>query len=476
MKKCADFVKNKMVLIVFALVSFFFAFPSILYLLEHKTIYEFELDYTYFFKMAQGDRRLNAIALFAFFSVLFLMYFQILKKRKQLLETPKKIFAYIIGISILFTIIIPYTSKDIYAYIANGWTAAHYGVNPYDVSVGEVEDIYGRQDQMLQKVADVWRYEKLTYGPLWALISRILVSVSFGNVFCALIIFKMVSLGMHIVNCVLIYKITKKNLPMLLYGLNPVILFEDLSNVHNDFYMTFFILLGIYFVTRKKNLFLAVASIGMATAIKYVPILLLPFIVIYGVRQKEIKNRIKICFYCVIEYVGIMGVLYSLYFSDFNVFFGLFLQQDKYNSSLFYLLYKVLDGDINLLDKLKKLALGLFAIAYSYIVIKLLIAKKVTLHHSFEKYNVMLLIFTFVLITNFNSWYLLWIFPTMVFLKGKSVKNILYLSYVTEFANVIAFALLLPIPYFMFVIGMTGILDWIDYGKSKRFLKEGEKK
>lgn len=460
---------------MFAIVSFLFAFPSILYLLEHKTIYGFEFECTYFYKIAQGNRRLNAIALFVLFSLLFMIYFRILKKRKQLFETPKKMFVYIIGISFLFLIVIPYASKDVYAYIANGWTTAHYGVNPYEVSVGEVEDIYGNQDQMLHKVANVWRYERFIYGPLWIIISKTLVSFSFGSVGLALMIFKLVSFGMHIANCLLIYKITGKKLHVLLYGLNPLILFEALSNVHNDFYMTFFILLGIYFVTRKKNLFFAVASIAMATAIKYVPILILPFVVIYGVRQKEIKKRIKISFYCAIEYVGIMGVLYSLYFSDFNMFLGLFLQQDKYNSSLFYLLYKVFDGDIDILDKLKKFALGLFAIGYVYVVIKLLISKKVTLHESLKKYNVILLIFTFVLITNFNSWYLLWIFPSVFFLKGKSVRNILYLSYIAEFANVISFVLLFPLPYFIFMIGMTGMLNWMDSSKSKRILRKGEK-
>jgi uncharacterized membrane protein len=53
----------------------------------------------------------------------------------------------------------------------------------------------------------------------------------------------------------------------LIYGANPTILFEALSNVHNDIFIVLFILLAIYFVTKKKNLMLSVAFIAMATAI-----------------------------------------------------------------------------------------------------------------------------------------------------------------------------------------------------------------
>ena len=37
-------------------------------------------------------------------------------------------------------------------------------------------------------------------------------------------------------------------------------------------------------------------------------------------------------------------------------------------------------------------------------------------------------VFTFVLITNFNPWYVIWIFPTLLWQKAKNIRLSLYLS------------------------------------------------
>ena len=45
-----------------------------------------------------------------------------------------------------------------------------------------------------------------------------------------------------------------------------------------------------------------------------------------------------------------------------------------------------------------------------------------------KTYQVFLMIFTFVLITNFNPWYVIWLFPTLMWQKAKNIRYILYLS------------------------------------------------
>ena len=57
----------------------------------------------------------------------------------------------IIGIiSLIFVFVIPYMSSDVYSYIANGWTAAHYGENPYYVPTGEITQRTGSLDPMFR--------------------------------------------------------------------------------------------------------------------------------------------------------------------------------------------------------------------------------------------------------------------------------------------------------------------------------------
>lgn len=424
--------------IIFFITAVIFAMPSIIYLIKNKTVYKFYYVWTYFFREpnSQTEMLCNALAFFLLITVLFLAYTMIAKKYKQL--SKKTILVLVIIASIIFGVIIPYTSTDVYSYIANGWNAAHYGVNPYYTSTGETTDNTGIDEPMFNKVANIWKYETVVYGPLWTLICTCLSYFSFGNIDIALLIFKLANILVHIACTVLIYKLTKKKLFMLLYGLNPFILFEAISNVHNDIFIILFILLAVYFTIRKKNLFLAVLFTAMATAVKYLAILILPFLVIYYLRDKSTGSRIKYCILCGIEYIIILVLFYLIYMRDLNVLAGLFVQQTKYNRSLLYLILEYLGYDIA--EVAKKVFLAIFAVIYVIACIRLLLQKEITFRGAMRKYNIFLLLFTFVLITNFNAWYIMWLFPTMFFLKGKTQETILALSYTSQIANFVSFA------------------------------------
>ena len=152
---------------------------------------------------------------------------------------------------------------------------------------------------------------------------------------------------------------------------------------------------------------------------------------------------------------------------------GLFIQQTKYNRSIFYLIYEITGQNVKAVSLMQNFALLAFAVYYVYVVIRILISKKINMHQIMEKYNIILLIFTFVLITNFNPWYIMWFYPTIFLIRGKSIKNILYLSYTCEIANLLSFALwsekqILGIPYFIIMIGGAIILNMANRVKIKK--------
>lgn len=239
-------------------------------------------------------------------------------------------FGLILMVSFVFMLMVPYSSKDIFAYIGNGWIGAHYHENAYQMSIGEVQEKYQeQQDEMFQKVAPVWLYERVTYGPLWTMLMTLFSFLSFGNIDVALCIFKVANLLVHLSCCYLIFKITGKRKFVVLYGLNPVILLEGLVGVHNDLWLVFFVLLGIYFARQKKSLFLTTVSVALATAVKYVAILILPFLVIYIVRKADLKHRIGGCMKAGCVFVGTLVICYLPYIKDFGILAGVFLQQRK---------------------------------------------------------------------------------------------------------------------------------------------------
>ena len=435
---------TKIIEILYLICSIVFVIPSIIYLINNKTIYRFTQVFTYTFVKSTSniENYINTIIYILLFSILFFCYFYILKNSKKIFKNKKSLFSFIILIGILFSIIIPTTSLDVYSYIGNGWVDSNYNENPYYTSVQEVTNKNG-PDEMLGKVARCWRNEPVVYGPVWSLICKILTSFSFGKITNALYIFKITSLLIFIASSILIYKITNKKIFTIMFALNPFILFEFLSNVHNDIFLLFFVLLAIYFIRNKKNIYLAVASIAVATGIKYLSILLLPFILAYALRKEDVKTKIKNTIIYFAEFILILFAFYLLYIRDLQVLSGIFIQQNKYGRSIFLGIWYLLNGDEKALSVIKTISLIIFAISYIVIVLKLFFSKKtekIKFINTMRIYQIFLIIFTFVLITNFNPWYVIWIFPTLMWQNSENIRNTLYLSLGAIYSYAITYA------------------------------------
>lgn len=262
-------------------------------------------------------------------------------------------------------------------------------------------------------------------------------------------------------------KITNKKFFVILFALNPFILFEFLSNVHNDIFLVFFVLLAIYFIKNRQNILLSVASIAIATGIKYLSILLLPFLLVYALRNESIKKKIRETLFYGIEFIVILFAFYAIYIRDLQVLSGIFVQQSKYGRSIFLGLYYLLNGDEKVLNMLKMVTLVIFSISYITIIFKLFFhpnAKRLSFQKTMRTYQVFLLIFTFVLITNFNPWYVIWIFPTLMWQKAKQIRYILYLSLGAINSYAITYATKIDnetvgIPYLIVMVFTIAILE-----------------
>lgn len=105
----------KMAMIV---VSLFLAMPSVIYLLQNKTVYRFIGMYSYT-GGAVVNNILNVGIFIAIVCVFSLVYYLILKNSQKIFKTGKQMWIFIIVIAIIFMAIIPSTSLDVYSYIAN---------------------------------------------------------------------------------------------------------------------------------------------------------------------------------------------------------------------------------------------------------------------------------------------------------------------------------------------------------------------
>lgn len=372
-------------------------------------------------------------------------------------------------ISFIFMLILPFLSSDIYYYIGDSWLAAKYNQNPYYIAVSDLQE-QGINDEILDNTG-YWKNTTSVYGPLWNSVAKFLVSFSFGNLTVALLIFKLASYLIHVLNSYLIYKITKSSKHMLLYGLNPLILVEFLSNVHNDIYLVLFILLALYFLIRKKNIYFSIIFLALSISIKYSTVLLVPFVLIYCFRNNSIPKRILYCFISGFSIIVLVILFYLPYYRDLSIFTNMLVQGTKYSQSIMlYLMEKIPYNIFRWIDSLKML---IFAIIYVIILIVLLFTRNITAKKMFRKYNITMLIFIFIVLTNFQKWYILWLFPTIPW-QGKNMRKfIIYLTIVALIPSMGYFMVggdpyTLGISYSIQMLIISGLLLFIDIDTKKK--------
>jgi len=457
--------KNKSLLYVMILISVILCIPSISYLISNQTVNGFNAYYTY--TLTPNNNRIIGllsgilvIGLLLIFSVIYLL---LIKKERQIFKNTKQILTFIILISFIFMLILPYLSSDIYYYIGDSWLSAKYNENPYYVAVTDLQE-KGINDEILDNTG-VWKGTTSVYGPLWNAIARILVSFSFGNVTIALFIFKIAAYLIHILNSYLIYKITKSNKYMLLYGLNPLILIEFLSNVHNDIYLILFMLLAIYFLIRKRNILGVIISLALSISIKYSTALIVPFILIYYFKEKTISKRIMYCIISGLSIVGLVVLLYMPYFRDTTIFTNMLVQGSKYSQSIPLLMMEYLNKDISSIINSNIIPLYIFT--YILLVLDLLLKKKITRRNTFTRYNILMIIFIFIVLSTFQKWYVLWLIPTIIWQSRKMRKFIIYLTIVALIPSINYFVVggdpyKLGITYSVMMIILSGVLVGID--------------
>ena len=417
--------KGKIYIGLMVLISVILCLPSILYLINNKTVDGFDVYYTYTLIKSQNEFQgtIAGIVIIGLLLIFSVFYFYIIKNNKEIFTNKKQIFLFVIIISFIFMMILPYLSSDIFYYMGDGWLLSKYKQNPYYVSVAELQ-AQGINDEILNNTG-YWKETTSVYGPLWSIIAAFLVSLSFGNVTISLFIFKFASFLVHILNCYLIYKITKSHKYILLYGLNPLILLEFLGNVHNDIYLLLFMLIALYFLIRKKNIYLGMLFLAFSISIKYSTALIVPFILIYCFRNKTIPKRILCCIISGLSIVASVILLYMPFFRDFTIFTNMLVQGERFSQSIQAFL---LTSARDIFSVVNKIALPIFMVMYICILITLVFKKKVSFKELMKKYNFIMLIFIFVVLVNFQKWYILWLIPTIIWQSKYMRRFILYLT------------------------------------------------
>ena len=177
---------------------------------------------------------------------LFGLYAHCLWNWDRLLLKTREVAGLLIVQGVVAWVALPANSTDVFGYIALGRIAGLYGANPYVHTYSEFADFY---------FAYVEWDITMPYGPVLLPVFILGGWIAQHSVLAAVFALKAIWLVVHGVNCRLVYLLLNgwnraPSFGLFLFGLNPLVLLEQVANGHNDGVMVMFGLLGILALQR----------------------------------------------------------------------------------------------------------------------------------------------------------------------------------------------------------------------------------
>jgi hypothetical protein len=194
-------------------------------------------------------------------------------------RVPRYVRAAAYGGAVLFSLALlglyPINAADVFNYVLYG-LAQHRGANPL---VQPPADVIG--PPLIDYSA--WPAHPSPYGPAWQWIAFGVTRLTGENVLAGIVAFKLLLAACHLLNVALVERLAGKvatarpPAAALLYGWNPLILYETVGNGHNDIVMLSALLLALVAITGDSRVRVLGPLFGTLAALtKYVAALWLP--------------------------------------------------------------------------------------------------------------------------------------------------------------------------------------------------------
>ena len=454
---------KKVALMLIIVVLLIFAIISINHLINLKEPLKMNNTSLVYEKIEKyEDMQKNGIIYLVFIGSLTIGYILLFfnHKNKESFEffKNKKVFiGSIIIVSVLAFLIIPNNSQDIYYYLSVGRLDSRYGVNSYEQKLEEVQGNY-LEDEIVQSSEPLGT--TFVYGPLWYLICKIFGKMPINSSAMMMVIFKLCILMIHLLNTYLIYKTSRNKNKIrntLIYALNPLIIFEGLINAHNDVFLLNTVLFAFYF-KKKDKIPIAVLFLSLGALIKYVPIILLPFVI-----EKE-KSKIKKGLY-VLELILTYVIIGTAILGTTKGLTAFMAQTEIYMNSIYLIFFMNPIINENVLAIIGKV---IFAIIYLLLMIYMYFIKnKENEEFRGNIYTNIIILFLLLVITNFRAWYFIWLFVMIPFLSKEKIDKIIIVSIILELANFIMYGISddysLGVPYFIITLMVSSVVIFLRY-------------
>jgi hypothetical protein len=195
---------------------------------------------------------------------------------------------------------IPYDSTDVFLYMDSGWAQAAYGANPYTIVLRQIPGIDGDpmiRQQWMQANKNPWMDLPFVYGFLFAHLAKAIAWAGNGNWWLTLALFKLINVVAYGATAFVLFSLAGKlkferpDVVLYLFMWSPLILLHHIANAHNDLFMGFLIVAGVWFVAHRKGVW-APALLVAATMVKYVAVLLIPGFLYFIARAESVRRML----------------------------------------------------------------------------------------------------------------------------------------------------------------------------------------
>jgi hypothetical protein len=201
----------------------------------------------------------------------------------------RRLWAVIGGVAAFAAVLWPPSfSCDVYGYVAYGRMQVLHGWNPYATTQQALLDAHDPVGRFL-----VWNIAS-PYGPLWTLLSVAVVSiVPTASVFGQVLGMKLIGAAALMAAGWVGRRVAERlapgrgDLTLLAIGLNPLFVIEGVGNAHNDLLMMALVIASLHAALRGQDLRAALWA-GAAGGIKFLPFLLVPWLVLGPWRERPL--------------------------------------------------------------------------------------------------------------------------------------------------------------------------------------------
>ncbi len=255
------------------------------------------------------------------------------------LQKEKESFRFLFGLGVFVRLSLffslPSLSDDVFRFIWDG-TLLNNGIHPFDNLPGFYldKDIPGISQGLYNKLNSPNYFT--IYPPINQFIFWLGATIGNGSWLISTNIMRVILLAAEIGAFWLMVQLLKKynrssNLAFW-YFLNPLVILEFVGNIHFEGLVIFFLLAGLYWFDNSRKL-LSGSAFGLAIGTKLLPFIYMPFLFIYGLRNKKWMVSIIAGFIAILT---LLPMVNQSFIEGMQNSLNLYFQKFEFNASFYY--------------------------------------------------------------------------------------------------------------------------------------------